>query len=420
MILQGHVTVPGDKSIGHRAQMLAALADGESRISGLSVGADVVSTRTVLSRLGVNFAHQPDGGWHVQGRGLRGLRASTLPLDCGNSGTTLRLMLGILAGQTGRFELVGDASLSVRPMRRVTDRVAELGGRFELPEGDHPPVVVQGGPLRGTSIDTRGASAQVKSAALLAGLLAEGTTEVTERGPSRDHTERMLQAAGVALERQGLRTRLRAPERIAARHWQVPGDVSSAAFWCAAAAILPASVLTIHDVGLNPTRTGFLDVLRAMQVRVEAKETAIWCGEPVGDIVVHGGTLRGARIDGDVALRALDELPLVAVLGALAEGETVVADARELRVKESDRIAAMTDGLRAMGARIDATTDGWHIEGVERLRGATIATRHDHRIAMAHAVADLRAEGSVVLDDPHVAAVSYPGFIDALQAQVIP
>lgn len=420
MKLHGRVTVPGDKSIGHRAQLLAALSEGASEIVGLSAGADVASTRAVLRQMGIGFTQTGEGAWRVEGRGLRGLCASHAPLDCGNSGTTLRLLLGILAGQAGRFELVGDASLSARPMRRVTDRVAELGGRFELPSGDHPPVVVQGGPLRGGTVDTRGASAQVKSAVLLAGLLAEGPTTVVERGPSRDHSERMLQAAGVPLERDGLRTHLSPPDRLEPQTWRVPGDISSAAFWLAAAAILPGSVLTVADVGLNPTRTGFLDVLAAMQVPVEVRETDRWAGEPVGEITVRGGTLRGARIDGTVALRALDELPLVAVLGALADGETTVADARELRVKESDRIAAMTDGLRAMGARIDATTDGWQIDGVSRLRGAAIATRHDHRIAMAHAVAGLRAEGAVALDDPQVAAVSYPDFIHALHAQVIP
>lgn len=420
MRLTGTVRVPGDKSIGHRAQLLAAIADGRSAISGLSDGADVASTRAVLRACGVVFHPAGAGAFTVDGVGLRGLRTDAGLLDCGNSGTTIRLLLGLLAGQPGRFVLDGDASLRTRPMRRVTDLVAQMGGRFELPAGDRPPVVVQGGALSGVSIDTRRASAQVKSAVLLAGLTAVGETTVSERGPSRDHTERMLAAAGVDLVRDGLTCRLSPPESIAARAWQVPGDISSAAFWLAAAALLPGSELTIEDVGLNPTRTGFVDVLRAMEVAVEVEQTGAWIGEPVGRITVRGGALKGARIDGDLALRALDELPLVAVLGALAEGETVVADAAELAVKESDRIAAMADGLRAMGAAIAPTADGWQIEGRARLTGAAIATCHDHRIAMAHAVAGLRADGAVQLDDPAVAAVSYPSFLTDLQQRLTP
>lgn len=420
MRLTGTIRVPGDKSIGHRAQMLAAIADGRGRITGLSGGADVTSTRTVLTACGVRFAPARPGELIVDGVGLRGLKSHAALLDCGNSGTTIRLLLGLLAGQTGDFVLDGDASLRSRPMRRVTDLVEQMGGRFTLPAGDRPPVTVHARPLHGARIETRRASAQVKSAALLAGLCAAGETTVIERGPSRDHTERMLAAAGVALTRQRLACRLQPPSRLVARDWRVPGDISSAAFWLAAAALLPDSDLVIEDVGLNPTRTGFLDVLRVMQVDVTEEITGEWTGEPVGRIRVRGGSLVGARIDGDVALRALDELPLVAVLGALADGETVVADAAELAVKESDRIQAMTDGLRAMGAAIEPTADGWQIEGRERLTGAAIATCHDHRIAMAHAVAGLRADGPVVLDDPTVAAVSYPSFLTDLHARLRP
>lgn len=417
--LCGRVRVPGDKSIGHRAQMLAAIADGRSTIEGLSDGADVASTRAVLTALGARFAREADAVI-VEGRGLRGLRGAGQVLDCGNSGTTIRLLLGLLAGQPGSVTLDGDASLRARPMRRVTALIEQMGGRFVLPDGDRPPVTVHGAALQGAKIDTQRASAQVKSAVLFAGLTADGVTEVTERGLSRDHSERMLAAAGVDVLRDGLMVRMTPPASLPGMRWRVPGDFSSAAFWLAAAAILPGSDLTLVDVNLNPTRTGFLDALRAMDVAVSTEETAVWGGEPVGRIHVRGGGLVGARIDGAIALRALDELPLVAVLGALADGETVVADAAELAVKESDRIVAMRDGLRAMGARIEATVDGWQIEGVDALRGARIATRHDHRIAMAHAVAALRSASPIALDDPAVAAVSYPSFLTDLRKQVTP
>lgn len=418
MRLRGSVTVPGDKSVGHRACILSALGDGVSVVRGLGRGGDLGSTRRVVAALGADV--QQDGTTlRIAGCGLRGLRAPDAPLDCGNSGTTIRLLCGVLAGQAGRsFTLDGDASLRKRPMQRVTRVLAPLGGVFELPAGDRPPVVVRGQALLGAEVETGLASAQVKSAVLLAGLLAEGPTAVTERGPSRDHTERMLGHLGVAVERAGLTARLTPPEALPASEWRLPGDLSSAAFWLTAAAILPGSELAVEGVGLNPTRTGFLDALRAMGAAVEAEETAVWGGEPVGTVRVRGGGLRGARIDGTVALRALDELPLVAVLAAVAEGETVVADAAELRVKESDRVAAMTEGLRAMGAAIESTADGWAIEGGAPLRGAAVKVYDDHRIAMALTVAGLVADGEVVLDDPAAAAVSYPEFLGLLRERV--
>lgn len=417
-VLRGEVTVPGDKSVGHRACILSALADGVSTVRGLGRGGDLASTRRVVGALGAVV--RADGTTlHIEGRGLHGLRAPAGPLDCGNSGTTIRLMCGVLSGQPGlEAVLDGDASLRARPMRRVTRVLEPFGASFELPEGDHPPVVVHGRALRGVAVETGLASGQVKSAALLAGLLGRGETRVTERGPSRDHTERMLGHLGVRLERDGTTATLQPPERLPATGWRLPGDLSSAAFWLAAAALLPGSDLTVTGVGINPTRSGFVDVLVAMGVRVEVEQTAVWGGEPVGRIRVRGGGLRGARIDGTLALRALDELPLVAVLAAAADGETVVAGARELRVKESDRVAAMVEGLAAMGARIAATDDGWHIEGGAPLRGAAVRVHDDHRVAMALTVAGLAAEGEVVLDDPAAAAVSYPEFIDALHTRL--
>ncbi len=418
MRLRGELRVPGDKSIGHRACILAALGDGAGVVRGLGAGGDLRSTRGVLRAAGVEIAEAADH-LRVEGVGLRGLRSPSARLDCGNSGTTIRLMAGVLAGQPGlEAVLDGDASLRKRPMRRVLRVLEPFGAELDLPRGDHPPVTVKGRALQGAQVDTELSSAQVKSAALLAGLVADGETRVSERGRSRDHTERMLAWLGAGIEREGLRTTLRPPASLPGVEWAVPGDVSSAAFWLAAAALLPGSELTVVDVGLNPTRTGFLDVLGAMGADLDVEETGQGCGEPVGRVRVRGGGLRGARIDGDLALRALDELPLVAVLGALAEGETVVADAGELRVKESDRVVAMADALSAMGARVEARPDGWRLEGVERLRGAEVRCHHDHRVAMASVVAGLRADGEVRLDTPEVAAVSYPGFIEALCARL--
>ncbi len=417
-VLRGEITVPGDKSVGHRACILSALSAGTSTVRGLGRGGDLGSTRRVVAALGADV-HEDGTSFRIEGLGLHGLRTPDAPLDCGNSGTTIRLMCGVLAGQPGLEAILdGDASLRGRPMRRVTRVLEPFGAAFELPDGDHPPVVVHGRALRGAVVETGLSSAQVKSAALLAGLLAEGETRVTEVGPSRDHTERMLGHLGVSLARDGTAATLTPPGALPATEWRVPGDLSSAAFWLAAGALLPGSDLTVVDVGINPTRSGFVDVLRAMGAAVEVEQTGVWGGEPVGRIRVRGGGLRGARIDGTLALRALDELPLVAVLAAAAEGETVVAGARELRVKESDRVAAMAEGLAAMGAHIDATEDGWQIEGGAPLKGAAVRVHDDHRIAMALTVAGLVATGEVCLDDPAAAAVSYPDFFDALQARL--
>lgn len=417
MILEGTVRVPGDKSIGHRALLLGALARGESRVEGLGAGGDLGSTRRVLSALGVEIRKENEG-FTVVGRDLRGLVAPADPLDCGNSGTTLRLLCGVLAGQTGRFVLDGDDSLRRRPVRRVARVLEPFGARLTLPAGDHPPVTIEGTALHGAHVHTGLASAQVKSAALLAGLLAEGPSTVAEPGPSRDHTERMLKALGVDLECTEAGLHLVPPAHLPNHRYQVPGDPSSAAFWLAAAALLPGSDLTLQGVCLNPTRTGFLDVLVAMGVDVEAVVEAEACGEPVGHIRVRSERLLGTRVDGELALRALDELPLVALLAALAEGETVVADAAELRVKESDRIEAMADGLRTLGARIEATPDGWRCEGVPALGGGAVQARGDHRVAMCFQIAGLRAEAPVLLDEPEVAAVSYPGFAEALHRRL--
>lgn len=421
--LTGEIQVPGDKSIGHRACIFGALGDGESRITGLSRGADVASTVAVLRGLGVEIDLQDEGDEArravIQGVGLQGLRAQGAdPLDCGNSGTTIRLMMGALAGQRelGEITLVGDASLSRRPMARVSRPLSALGAQIQLPGGDHPPVVIRGAALEAPSeaVDTGGASAQVKSALLLAGIQGEGPLTVTERGPSRDHTERMLAARGVPVKIGPNRATVQPVEALPAVDQIVPGDPSSAAFWLGAAALIPGSDLTLTGVSLNPTRTGVLDILKSMGADLDITPTGDAGGEPVGHIRLRHRPLKGADIHGDVIVRAIDELPLVAALAALAEGETRITGAEELRVKESDRVAAMTELLTALGGRVQALSDGWHIEGVDHLTGGAVRAHHDHRIAMVAAILDTVTVGPVVIDTPAVAGVSYPGFLQRL------
>ncbi|MCA9527921.1 MAG: 3-phosphoshikimate 1-carboxyvinyltransferase, partial [Myxococcales bacterium] len=340
-------------------------------------------------------------------------------IDFGNAGTGARLAMGLAGGHAFSTTFTGDASLSSRPMARVLEPLRRMGIQSLTRSEGRLPATVHG-PETLVPIEYRMpvASAQVKSAILLAALNSGGVTTIIEPVPSRDHTERMLRALDVDLWTADGTTHLQPPASLPARAWQVPGDLSSAAFWLAAAALLPGSDLTIRRVGLNPTRMGFLDVLVAMGADVEAVVEGEGCGEPMGHVRLRSAGLKGARIDGDLALRSLDELPLVAVLGALAEGETVVADAAELRVKESDRIGAMAAALTAVGARIEARPDGWRIEGRDALAGGAVAAAHDHRVAMAMQVAGLRSQGPVIIDDPAVAAVSYPGFFEALQARL--
>jgi 3-phosphoshikimate 1-carboxyvinyltransferase len=416
--LVGETRVPGDKSIAHRACLVAALAEGESRVEGFSGGGDNHSTLKVLRALGVEVRFDTPTTLLLRGVGLRGLRASGAPLDCGNSGTTLRLLMGVLAGQSGHFTLVGDASLSARPVARVAGPLARLGARIETPEGDHPPVWVHGGPLRGAELDTGVPSAQVKSACLFAGLLAEGSTSVREAVPTRDHTERMLRRMGVSVVERSGGLWLTPPDRMVATGFSVPGDPSSAAFFAAAAALVPGSTVSIRGVGLNPRRLGFFGVLRRMGARVEVEWTTPEAAdvEPVGDLTVSWGGLAGTDIAPAEVADLVDELPLFACLAAVAEGPSVVAGAGELRIKESDRIAATGDLLRALGADVVDTDDGWRIAGGARLVGAPVAVRGDHRLALCAAVlARCAVKGIVTVDTPQVTTVSFPGFLEALE-----
>jgi 3-phosphoshikimate 1-carboxyvinyltransferase len=417
------IRVPGDKSISHRALMFAALAEGESRIGGLAPGGDVRSTARCLGQLGVQLVRGeagmgPDDAV-VIGKGLRGLREPPGPLDCGNSGTSLRLLTGILAGAGLEATLTGDESLSGRPMERVARPLRALGATVETAPGGKPPVVVRRGhPLRAGAIASEVSSAQVKSAVLLAGLFAKGETSFTEPARSRDHTERMLRLMGGEVTQRGNTVAVRGPAKLSAVALDVPGDLSSAAFLLAAALVAPkGSQLGLVHVGVNPTRTGFLDALAMFGARIQLELPQTHAAEPSARMTVSAQKLRGAALDGDLVLRAIDEVPILAVLGALAEGPTVIRGAGELRVKESDRLLQMALGLRAMGARVEELPDGLRIEGRGgRLDGgAQIDSARDHRIALAFSVAALAAEEPTVISGAEWADVSFPGFFDLLR-----
>lgn len=413
-VLAGDVTLPADKSIAHRTALLSALGDGTSEIIGYPDANDPQSTLTCLRGLGIEV-EPGDRSILVHGKGQDGLQRPTRDLDCGNSGTTMRLLAGILAGQDFESVMVGDESLSRRPMGRIADPLTLMGGRLELRDGK-PPIRVMGRvPLRAIRYELPVPSAQVKSCVLLAGLFADGETTVVERLPSRDHTERMLQLDSVQLGTDRV-VSIQGGRPIPAQIWRVPADFSAAAFFLVAASIVPGSVLRLPDVGLNPTRTGLLDVLRAMGAEIEIENEREFGGEPIGDLVVRSAQLHGVRVDGDLIPRLIDEVPALAVAAACAEGTTEIRDAAELRIKETDRIAAMARSLTAMGAAVEELEDGLIITGPVRLRGADIDSEDDHRIAMAMAVAGLVADGSTRIHDAQCAAVSFPGFWSELRS----
>ncbi len=410
--LRGTFEVPGDKSISHRAVLFAALARGESRVRGLLDAEDVHSTRRAVERLGAQVRREGDLVVVVPPERLR---EPDDVLDCGNSGTTLRLLAGILPAVPGLSVLTGDASLRRRPVRRVIEPLRRMGADLSARDGDRfPPLVVRGGPLRGARPPLPVASAQVKSAILLAGLFAEGETSVVEPAASRDHTERMLRRMGVPLAIDGLEVRVSAG-RPRGGEVDVPGDVSSAAFFLCGAAALPGSAVTARAMGTNPTRTGLLDVLREMGAGVEIADERESGGEPRADVTVRSGQLRGIAIGGPIIPRLIDELPVVMAMATQAEGRTVIRDAAELRVKESDRLASMGEALSAAGARVELFPDGCAIEGPTRLRAVSVKTRLDHRVAMSMAIAQLFAGGAqVALDDVDCVATSFPAFFRIL------
>jgi 3-phosphoshikimate 1-carboxyvinyltransferase len=406
--LRGELRVPGDKSISHRALMLGAVAEGVTTVRGLAPGADVRSTAGCLRALGVEIRDIAPGAVEIEGRGLGSLHAPEGPLDCGNSGTTMRLLAGLLAGEPVEATLEGDLSLMRRPMGRVAEPLRRMGAHIE----PGPPLRVRGGPLRAMELETPVASAQVKSAVLLAGLHAEGWTRVREVAPSRDHTERMLEAMGAEVERRSGAAGVRGRAFLRPLAFDVPGDPSSAAFLLAAAALVEGSDVSVVDVCVNPTRTGFVQALRPeMEISGEHEF------EPRARLRRrYEGVLPPFQIAGAAVPRAIDELPLLGVVAARAAGRSEVRDASELRVKESDRIAALCAGLRAMGARIEERPDGFVVDGPGALHGAELDAGQDHRLAMSFAVAGLVAEGETVIRGAEWADISWPGFWDALRA----
>jgi 3-phosphoshikimate 1-carboxyvinyltransferase len=414
--IEGHIGVPGDKSISHRALMYGAIGDSETVIRGFGRSADTEATATALRALGVTVHDEDVDTVRVEGVGLRGFRDPSGPIDCGNSGTTIRLLAGLLAGQNGRFELTGDDSLRRRPMRRIAVPLAEMGARVETADG-FPPFVVEGGDLRGIRYELPVASAQVKSCILNAGLYAEGRTIVVEPLPTRDHTEIMLAAAGARVLKRQSRVSLGPVEALHLGEVDVPGDFSAAAPFVVAATLLAGSELTIHDVGLNPRRTGLLDVLERMGARITAFNRRRSGGEQVGDLEVQSAELTATTVHAEEVPRMIDELPLFALAAARAHGESRVEGARELRVKETDRIESVTTSLHDLGVRVWASDDGFGVRGVAtRPKGGGMSSDGDHRIAMLGAVAGLASREGVEVGGAEAVAVSFPGFFELLDS----
>lgn len=411
--LRGTIRVPGDKSISHRAMMLGALADGVTRVSGFLEGEDTLATAAAFRAMGVRIENDGPGRKIVHGAGIDGLRAPAAPIDCGNAGTGMRLLAGLLAGQRFDSTLTGDASLTRRPMRRVTEPLARMGARIDTAEGGTPPLRIRGGQrLTGIDYELPVASAQVKSALLLAGLYAQGTTSVREPHPTRDYTERMLAALGWPIEFSPGFARVSGGHRLTAADIAVPGDFSSAAFFLVAASIVPGSDLTLEGIGMNPRRTGLLHALRLMGADIVEHKAREEGGEPVADLQVRHAPLRGIEVPEPLVPDMIDEFPALFVAASVASGTTVVRGAAELRVKESDRITVMASGLRAMGVRIDEAPDGASIHGGATLAAAEIDAHDDHRIAMSFAVAGQRASAPVTLRGCATVATSFPGFLE--------
>ncbi len=410
--LTGKIRVPGDKSISHRSIMLGSLAEGVTEVKGFLQGEDSLATLEAFRSLGVNIEGPDNGHVRIHGVGMHGLRAAAKPLDLGNSGTSMRLLAGLLAGQSFTAELVGDESLSKRPMRRVTEPLVEMGAVIHTTEAGTSPLIIEGGRrLSGIHYTMPVASAQVKSCLLLAGLYAHGETCVTEPAPTRDHTERMLQGFGYSIERKGATVCLQGGGKLSATALDVPADISSAAFFMVGASIASGSDLVLEHVGINPTRIGVINILRQMGADIALTNEKTVSGEPVADLRIKSAPLRGIRIPEDQVPLAIDEFPVLFVAAACAQGQTVLTGARELRVKESDRIQVMADGLTNLGIAAKPTEDGMIIEG-GRITGGRVHSHGDHRIAMAFAMASLCANGVIHIEDCANVNTSFPGFVD--------
>ena len=409
--LSGNIRVPGDKSISHRSIMFGSIARGTSHISGFLEGEDSLNTLRAFSAMGVSIEGPEDGRVVIHGVGMRGLKQPAQALELGNSGTSMRLLAGLLSGQAFDVELTGDASLSKRPMERVTKPLELMGAEVSTAEGGRPPLKISGGrDIHGIDYQLPMASAQVKSCVLLAGLYANGRTCATEPAPTRDHTERMLNAFGCKVEKTGATACIHGPVTLKACDIDVPADISSAAFFMVGASIAQGSEITLEHVGINPTRTGVIDILRLMGADIELVNQAEAGGEPVADIRIRSTQLKGIHIPEELVPLAIDEFPVIFVAAACAEGETVVSGAEELRVKESDRIQVMADGLQALGVNARATADGMIIQG-GTINGGNVHSQDDHRIAMAFSMAALRATGTIAIDDCENVNTSFPDFV---------
>ena len=413
--LRGEVTVPGDKSISHRSVMFGAIAKGLTEIDGFLQGADCLSTISCFERMGVSIENRGERVL-VFGNGMHGLKEPDGVLDCGNSGTTTRLLSGLLSAQPFCVTLTGDESIRKRPMKRIITPLSQMGASIKSVNNNGcAPLFIEGQRLHGISYQSPVASAQVKSAVLLAGLYAEGETRVTEPYLSRNHSELMLAHFGADVRTEGTTAVLRPARELFGQKISVPGDISSAAFFIAAALMVPGSELLIRNVGINPTRDGILTVCRSMGADIEILNPSAGSGEPVADLLVRHSSLHGTEIGGAVIPTLIDELPVIAAMACLADGKTVIRDAAELKVKESNRIAVMTEGLSAMGARVEETADGRIIHGGSPLHGAVIDSRKDHRIAMTFAVTALAASGQTEILDADCVSISYPGFYGDLK-----
>jgi len=417
--LKGNISIPGDKSISHRALMLGAIAQGQTNIQGLLLGEDPHSTGRCFSLLGANISQLNTELVEVRGIGIDNLTEPSRVLECGNSGTTMRLMLGILASYPEHFFTVtGDSSLVQRPMSRVIQPLTQMGGQIWGRKGNSlAPLAIQGQKLRPIHYHSPIASAQVKSCILFAGLMTEGKTTVTEPALSRDHSERMLKAFGaeIQVDPETNSVTVTGPAKLKGQDVVVPGDISSAAFWLVAAAIVPGSELVIENVGVNPTRTGILEVLEIMGANIVQENQRIVAGEPVADLRVRYSPLKACEISGSIIPRLIDEIPILAVAAMFAEGTTMIRDAAELRVKESDRLAVMATQLQKLGARITELPDGLEITGGVSITGTDVETDGDHRIAMSLAIAALNATGTTNINQAEVASISYPNFAKTLQ-----
>jgi 3-phosphoshikimate 1-carboxyvinyltransferase len=415
--LRGELRVPGDKSISHRAVILGSISRGRTDVRRFLRSEDCLRSVRAIQAMGISIEESDGGGLRIEGKGLSGLSEPSDVLDMGNSGTSARLLTGLLAGRPFFSVLTGDVSLRRRPMGRVVEPLRKMGARISgRSDGGLLPLAISPASLQGMEYRLPMASAQVKSALLLAGLQAEGETRLSEPAISRDHTERMLRYFGADLKQRGSSVALSGDQRLEGREVEVPGDISSAAFFIVAATIVPGSEILLRSVGVNPTRTGVLDALREMGADIEIHDPRELGGEPAADLRVRSSSLKGIRIGGEMIPRLIDEIPILAVAAAAAEGETVVRDASELRVKESDRVETVAASLRAMGVNVETTPDGFIIQGGSRLKGTVCRSFGDHRIAMSMAVAGLAAEGGTVIEDTDCIETSFPGFEALLRA----